>query len=426
MNKKTYYRLSLVAMSAFSIGGSFSRETDSDVIVDSLGNPLIPASSLAGVLRHALGDKEKAADIFGELDKNQSAIKVYDACMIEKSAVSVRDNVALKEDDKVAAEGAKFDRQVVDQGARFVGYLEIDGEVPELDAEAEIEQLLARLHAGQITLGSKTSRGMGVFELEGGKFQKKAFGPDDVDSWLDFDMFDDGCWSSDDACDVETVAAKGVTFELKLEVRGALSIRQYTTELPDVLKGEDSAPDFKQLALGEKPLIPGTSWAGAFRSQYRKLTGKKDSEITDLFGSVSGAAVKSKISFTESIVEGGEWKLITRNSIDRYTGGTIDAALFTELTHFGGETTLRVAVKDPKAEWLPALIASFADLHNGFMAVGGLTAVGHGLFGIAGASMAVDGKDVESFARAFAAKGVIVPDIAAIMDEVKPLLNGGE
>ena len=83
------------------------------------------------------------------------------------------------------------------------------------------------------------------------------------------------------------------------------------------------------------------------------LYGKSDREIGDLFGTVDDKAARSKISFTESEVTDGSWKKpwkkITRNSIDRYTGGTIDGALFTELTHYGGETTLTIDIDEPKA-----------------------------------------------------------------------------
>lgn len=428
MNRRVYYRLTLVTASALSIGASASFTTDADVAVDCCGRPFIPASSLAGVLRHALKEENKRRAIFGELGFGQSVVKVYDACLLNEASVSVRDSVALVEDDKVAKRSGKFDRQVVDRGARFVWYLEIEGEAKGVNVEVEIEQLLARLHAGEIRLGSKTSRGMGLLELENGSYQKKTFGPDSVESWLDFDMFDDGAWGCGDSKSVDQIIPTGAVFDLSLSVRGALSIRQYTTELPDMLAGQSVAPDFKQFSLAAtgEPVIPGTSWAGAFRAQYRKLSGKRDFEIAELFGTVDGNAVKSKVAFSESVVSGGEWKLITRNSIDCYTGGTIAGALFTELAHFGGKAGLRITVDCPKAEWLILTVASIADLHNGFMAMGGLTAVGHGLFAVESASLTIDGACVESFGDAFGGDGLVTPDMGEIAKEIELLLEEAE
>lgn len=108
-----------------------------------------------------------------------------------------------------------------------------------------------------------------------------------------------------------------------------------------------------------------------------------------LFGYVeqkSKKMQKSRITFSESVFEDGSYenKLITRNSIDRFSAATNDGALYTELTMYGGKTRLTVSLpKDTDNVMQSALLAAFADLDNGFTAVGGLTAVGHGVFEIA-------------------------------------------
>ena len=45
---------------------------------------------------------------------------------------------------------------------------------------------------------------------------------------------------------------------------------------------------------------------------------------------------KSCIRFSESRIEGGKWVTYTRNAIDRFTGGTVDGALYTEKTYYNG------------------------------------------------------------------------------------------
>ena len=93
-------------------------------MLDSRGEPFIPATSLAGVIRHSLGEKT-AKNLFGDIgdDGHASPIIVYDAVCTGKSAVSVRDSVKLT--DKVAEDTGKFDFEAVETGAKFVGYIEL-------------------------------------------------------------------------------------------------------------------------------------------------------------------------------------------------------------------------------------------------------------------------------------------------------------
>ena len=82
---------------------------------------------------------------------------------------------------------------------------------------------------------------------------------------------------------------------------------------------------------------------------------------------------------------GAESKVISRNAIDRFTGGTVDGALFTEKTWYGGTTELVISLRGDKKmteEEKTALAATLADLHFGFLAVGGETSIGRGLFKI--------------------------------------------
>ena len=66
MNKKIYYRYRFETLSALSLGGADSLETDSDVAVDGLGRPFVPASSLAGVFRSTLSERD-AVLLLGDL-----------------------------------------------------------------------------------------------------------------------------------------------------------------------------------------------------------------------------------------------------------------------------------------------------------------------------------------------------------------------
>lgn len=401
-------------LSPLSIGSGANAQTDRDVIVDNLGNPFIPATAIAGVLRSYIEKKKEMTAVEVRCSDNKKSVinvpldhtlfgyipdgilseeekklpgniamptlvRVYDAqsrgdcnCFI-----TTRDCVQLE--NKVAVNGAKFDMEAVEPGAEFTGYIELLSD--KYDCRAYIEEALAALNSGKICLGSKTSRGYGRVSLS---VQQVEFS--DTDKWLLFDMFDDE-WKGTVKIDFSKIKSEP-EFKLLLNLKsvGGISVREYTTDVSDE---NEFMPDYKTMSLhsGEgknKPVIPGTSWAGAFRARFKEIAG---AEITDgLFGFVNkktNITQKSKIVFSESQLSGGCYKLSTRNAIDRFSGATKAKALYTEKTYYYGNTTLEITLPEiPSKTILWALGVCFADLHNGFLSVGGLTSVGRGLFEI--------------------------------------------
>ncbi len=396
MNKKIYYKIDITLLSPLSIGSGANAQTDKDVIVDSLGNPFIPATAIAGVLRNYVAKKDIKIEsgisfeqaLFGDIealgnDKIPCCVRIYDARFEDdgsKFFITTRDCVKLE--NKLAVDGAKFDMEAVETGARFTGYIELLSENP-LFVEL-IEEALSALNSGRILLGSKTSRGYGKVGLQ---VKKREFS--NVDEWLDFEMFNDSSWTDDIVSDFE-LSKNTEIFELcaQLNCVGGLSIREYTTDVG--LNGK-AMPDYRSMSLysvkendEQVPVIPGTSWAGAFRNRFIELTDEETAK--SVFGDVdteSKTNKKSKIVFSESILSGGTYKESTRNAIDRFSGATKDGALYTEKTYYYGKTTLVISFSEkPERKVLWALGICLADLHNGFLAVGGLTSIGRGLFEI--------------------------------------------
>lgn len=387
MNRR-YYSFEIVLVSPLSLNSGLNENTDSDVLLDSRGKPYIPATSIAGVLASKLDLKDKER-LYGKIytngDSEKSHVIFYDAEYNDKDepVISVRDSVALE--DKVGVDGAKFDFEIVEPGARFRAYIELDDTLNN-DDEALIVRQLAALNSGVLRFGHKTTRGYGQVKLE--NVRKRTF--DDISEWLKFYMYEKKCWETSDNITLADTETDTDIIELDLELKSALSIRSYTTEVPE--DGEKTAPDYKYLSLRNGiPVIPGTTWAGVFREAVAGLLGvNKMTEVKmrELFGYVEQGTKntqKSGITFSESIFDEGSYekKLITRNSIDRFSAATNDGALYTELTIYGGRTRLIVTLpKNTDTVKRNALLAAFADLDNGFIAVGGLTAVGRGLFGI--------------------------------------------
>lgn len=400
--KRIYYRLDLTLLSPLALSSGENEKTDSDAALDSRGKPYIPASSLAGILA-SVSDKDVKNKIYGYIikadshsDKSEahaSSVIFYDCELTNEAVVSLRDSVALK--NKVAKDGAKFDFEIVETGAEFRGYIEITDKFE--DAEKAIENALSRLHGGELRAGKKSTRGYGRIGI---KSLKKAIFTD-PEKWLDFDMFSEECWNDAEKITPSPVGAKTDNIRVELsQNNSALSIRRYTTEAPK--SDKDIVPDFKALSLEDgTPVIPGTSWAGAFRERFEKFCG--ETAAKSLFGYLDqgekNGAQKSKIIFNESKLSGFEKKLITRNSIDRFSAGTNDGALYTERTVYNGKTMLEISFpSDTDKSSKVGLLAVLEDLDNGILAVGGMTSVGRGLF--RADKIFYNGKDItESFKR---------------------------
>ena len=274
--ERVYYQLNIRLASPLSVGSGESESTDHDVFIDGNGNPVIPATSISGVLRAFVGGVA-AVELFGEIAKKEgdktipSKIRVYDARCTkgDKDYITNRDFVKLKE--KVAVKGAKFDCQVVETGAEFVSYCEL------LDCTYEnvLEAAFAALNNGEIGLGAKTTRGFGRVNLS---VKKRVF--KDVDNWLDFKMFNESEWASQQPLILKDTISDKVVMHVGLRSLGGLSIREYSTDI--------DMPDYKTLSLKMQsdysPVIPGSSWAGAFRDKCSQIL--TDEEITEFFGDV--------------------------------------------------------------------------------------------------------------------------------------------
>lgn len=427
---KKYYRVEFELTSPLSVGSGENTITDSDIVVDGRGLPYIPGSALAGVYRNLFANT--TADMYfgydltperlkksikeGKNTLTSSDIIVYDAVISnpKNRAITKRDMVSLDE-YKVSLKGAKFDFQVLEPGVKFVTYIEQnmvdanEGYVAEEIAYAWIME--------QIQLGAKTGRGYGhtkAIALAECSFDLRKV--KERDAWLNFDMYEDKGWKT---VEVPTCLSAGdeslseiyqekqiqlkekqkLTVELKLKQRGGISIRQYSTNVNEA--------DYMQMVRqDETPFIPGTSWAGAFRAQFEKLEQSfgRNCPFTEVFfgvvkGSKEEESHKTRVTFSESILENGNWKVYSRNAIDRFSNGTIGGALYTEKSYFEGDTKLTITCDmteidaTQKKYFQAVLAASILDLDRGYLAVGGLTSVGHGLFTVK--SVVINGTEME-------------------------------
>ena len=200
-----------------------------------------------------------------------------------------------------------------------------------------------------------------------------------------------------------------ITFTLKLE--GGLSIRQ------DSARPE--APDFQHIQSRGVSVVPGMSWTGALRHRMKRIlqelgvdSDKSENEMRLIFGTISskqlpGFASPTRISESRRNKAGltprlENTVLSTRTKINRFTGGAQDKVLFTERMSIGGKYDLVIRLRKeftyPKdaneeaekgtEELLKSCKGLFylalKDLYNGFLLIGGQTAIGRGHFSYAG------------------------------------------
>jgi CRISPR/Cas system CSM-associated protein Csm3 (group 7 of RAMP superfamily) len=159
--------------------------------------------------------------------------------------------------------------------------------------------------------------------------------------------------------------------------------------------------DTVQLKSNGKCVIPGTSWNGALRqaiySQLHHLTGdetRTSDILKTLFGEVDSKENKahaSRVLIEESIINKKQEISYTRNKVDRFTGGVVESALFTEKPVYGGTVTLNIILEKPN-EWEKGLLLlGLKDISNGIQPVGGAANIGRGILQAEYEDIKIDG-----------------------------------
>jgi len=366
------------------VGSGEEEYTARDVYVDAKGNPVLPGTSLAGVLRNVL-DINDAAALFGSLiDKKEdektnkaSPLWVYDAPLYTKDSDEVAkiitiDNVRLEDEEKIAASTGKFDFQAVDRGSRFDLRLQLiirrQKEESEANLEALLDGLLEKLN--YLYIGGKTSRGFG--KLVCVDIYKQVFynDPTDLKAWLNFNWHDESNYFK---YMPQKPNENGKICAI-LKLNGTLLIRDDYS----VIEDEETA----QITSDGIPVIYGTSWAGAIRGGLNRFLKKQNCKayFDKIFGCSEPETSPSKIRIDASYFGSDKRHNVTRVKIDRWTGGAVKGALFTSRPQFGGSVRLTIYYP-PKDEAIRQLIIlALQAIDLGIITVGGETSVGRGVF----------------------------------------------
>ena len=402
-------------------GGEETSLADMSLLRDVDGKPFIPGASIAGAARSFLAQQrlpwtqyqggqtrepQELKRFFGGADQDDtmSALIVYDA-YCNQSTTSIRDGVRVDPKSGAAADKAKFDVEVLERETEFM--LNLECVIRKGDQNYDLTALfLAILHGfqnGDIRLGARTRRGYGRGSVGSWEVRDlKMDTPGDVLAWLRADP-----WSRPKSKLKPRALSSNhrqyFRIEADFRLRTSLLIRSSSADP----KAPDEVPDMTHLHSGGRPIVPGTSFAGAFRHRAAVIAdainwSKKSNDtdaVSEMFGPVheqnqpanqQKGLWASRVWVEERLVKGVKLQWQDRVAIDRFTGGSLEGALFNEkpayplsIKELAKEQNrpnlrLRLTLEEPDKAEIGLLILTLRDFWHGYATLGGETSNGRG------------------------------------------------
>ena len=438
-NKRYLTRVVIEAATPLAVGtGNKSVLTDALVARDLNGLPYIPGSSLAGVLRHIIGDDNKQRDsIFGFQDGNKghgSRIIFTDAVLLdadgeaqdgliigEKSAfLSNYDALPTRQHVRInqfgsTDKGGKFDEQVVYQGTRFVFEIEM---VDNGDNKVRYCKVLDNIFTQLFRVGGGTRSGFGAIRVIDMEYRLLDLSkPEELELYITKSSSLKQTWEGYEPYSPED-GSEQPWHEYVLELKPLdfyLFSSGFSDDDADTIPVTESYVVWNTDGMGQfvddGVLIPATSFKGALAHRvayhWNKIkgftaesgngkVGDKNEAVVKLFGSSgsdSDAISRGNVLLSDVILEPSETeqdklrdnKLLNHVTIDRITGGTIAGHLFTEkVTHRPNQSFKEVLYVNAEVlrddDIKAALERSLQDICDGLLPLGGGTNRGHGIF----------------------------------------------
>lgn len=417
---------------------------DKDVLTDALiatdvnGLPYIPGTAIAGVVRHMI-EEVKPEDfnvnkIFGFQDKKdgQGSEIIFTEAKILNSKGEVVDgmNLKAKEDSLlkyydelpirqhvrinekgVTDKSGKFDEQVIFAGTRFCFEMEMVAKGKSID---NFNKILEQVQSQTFRIGGGTRCGFGKIKVV--DLQKRTLDlqkTDDLQLYLEKSSKLAYSWSGWENKDIKADRNHSgwTKYELNLIPDDFFlfgsGFGDDEVDMTPVKEKKVIWKDGKGELTEELVLIPATSVKGALAHRvayhYNRLkerfagcigekepkVGNENEAVQVLFGYENQEAkkqVRGNLLFSDVIEDKRlNDKILNHVAIDRFTGGAIDGALFSEKTTYGNgqEFTLTIlakcdALKGDKIQ--DSLEAAMIDICKGLLPLGGGVNRGNGAF----------------------------------------------
>ena len=424
--RRQFCRFVIEAKTPLAVGSGLQDIlTDALVAVDVNGLPYIPATSIAGVIRHNL-DASEADALMGyqENDKGEGSKIIFTEARIINSQGKVVDglkddvfndavlkyyeDLPIRQHVRINAKGAtdrggKFDNQVVYAGTRFC--FEIEMLMTE-DDDNKCNEILGIMQGDTFRLGGGTRNGLGKIEVvELYKKELDMKSKEDMELYLSkpSELAESAQWPGWESDTMPEAEMKSLTkYKLTLTpadfVMFGSGFGDDTADMIAVKENKVEWQEGKGKVVTNMTLIPASSVKGALRHRvayhYNRLACTRQVEndnlaVRELFGYEDQKSRKQacgNLLFSDVLLEELDSKVITHVKIDRFTGGATDGALFDEAPLYArGKTfTLEIVLlkKDEElSEFVKeALECALDDICKGMLPLGGHTNRGHGIF----------------------------------------------
>lgn len=407
-------------------GGEFSLLQDSPVMRDFNALPVILGSSIAGVLRHKFAAKfgEKEAKIYFGEGENSSKFIFSNALILDENFkvceelktpndlgefLQIFSKLPQRQHNKinhqgVVEKGAKFDEEVIFSGTRFKFSIEMN-----FNDESEKEAffaLLKLLVSPEFRLGAGSSKGFGKIEILEIRYEIFALNEaDKISSSLNENLSQ--IYDLKEQIK-EQIYGNFTRYILKISPEKSYIFGAgYGDKNADNIGVREKIVDYEKACLSEKKiLIPASSIKGAlahrtlfyinenlgnFVGENDENLDKKAAQIHALiFGNAKDKDTKSgkkgRILMSDIFAECGKDEVFAHNSIDRFSGGVKDGALFQEKADLGGEFECEILIEnDQNSDDFNAALNAFESALNdvcaGLLPLGAASSKGHGFFG---------------------------------------------
>ncbi len=432
-------RLIVEAQTPLFVGsGNASLMKDALVQKDHNGLPIIPGTALAGVLRHSLEENNHEENnwnqIFGYQNGNEglgSRLKISSAyfllgnnkiaegfnCELETELKDRFDNLPTRQhvrisDKGVAVKNGLFDNEVVYKGAKFIFEIELDGTK---DDSAIWKQIIEEFQSPLFRIGQGTRNGYGNLKVIG--IYNQTFNltkEDDFNEYLNFDsslnaqlIYGKENPSSTNALSY-SLSLVPDDFFIFSEGFGDTEVdNKPLTE--EVIVYEDGKIKFL-----EKTVIPASSIKGAIAHRvcyhynkikenysdlisdnFEKYIGEENPAVAKLFGKKGevnpetkkntgqrGILILDDLYYDDKDIVND--KIFNHVAIDRFTGGAMDGALFSEKVSYKKDKKIEFEIyltqNEIDDDIIKALEETLKDICKGLLPLGGMTTKGNGMF----------------------------------------------
>ena len=412
--------------------GDSSLLKDALVFKDVNGFPMIPGTSLAGVLRHALDTKNSNnewSSIFGDTDTKGAAsrLKVSAGLMmlsetkcsegiLEKEEIDAktltrftnlpsRQHVRIN-DKGTAIKNGLFDNEVVYKGTRFIFEIELRGDENDIEKWNKINEYIKN---PSFRLGAGTRNGYGSLKVitafnQQFDFQKE----EELNQYLDFNpSFNVNLkWGNeilnsevDDSYTHYKLNLTPDSFFIFSAGFGDDDVDNKPLQ-EEIVKYTSKGIEF----ISNNTVIPASSIKGAISHRvafyHNKLNenfgdngnvGTDNLAVYELFGDMAGSKNNSpkagNIFLNDVYIEEKKIlnnKIFNHVAIDRFTGGALNGALFSEKVSNLLEESINLSIYVKESDYSDNVLEAFkltlVDICKGLLPLGGMTTKGNGMF----------------------------------------------